>query len=195
MPVQVRREPVPVSTAELRPGKPLLSRYRGASASPGLFVTGDRMERSGPTVDPRTLTRCLGRGVLRSRPRMARIGLLERDRRQRRLHQSAGPTGRHWWPDLKPADLGAVLAPDPQRRPWLAEAGVNHRSQVQLRPVVTTRTVGVEPVAVLEQSDEGAEVDHRATPVPRRVHRASPDSRRWTLHFAKRRSCCTRPDM
>jgi hypothetical protein len=54
------------------------------------------------------------------------------------------------------------LAPYLDRQPAIAEAGIHHRRQVQLRPSVAARAVGVEPVMVLEQPGEGAEVDHAA---------------------------------
>jgi len=55
----------------------------------------------------------------------------------------------------------------------LAVAGDEHRGRVDLRPSVATLAVGVEPVAVLEQADEGAEVDHWARVAPTEVHHGS----------------------
>ena len=76
------------------------------------------------------------------------------------LHPAARPSGWRGRSDLQPADLTAVPAPDTQRQSALAVAGGNHRGSVQLRTSVAARAVGVEPVAVLEQAGEGAEVDH-----------------------------------
>ena len=58
------------------------------------------------------------------------------------------------------ADPAAVPAPHPDRQAALALAGGDHRGQVDRRPSVAARAVGIEPVVVLEQAGEGAEVDH-----------------------------------
>lgn len=45
----------------------------------------------------------------------------------------------------------------------------DHRRYIEACPAVASRAVGVEPVAVLEQAGEGAEVDHRARVAPVRA--------------------------
>ncbi len=51
---------------------------------------------------------------------------------------------------------------DPNRQASIAEASVNHRSQVERRPAVTARAVTRELVLVTVQAGEGAEVNHAA---------------------------------
>ena len=69
---------------------------------------------------------------------------------------------RHRRADLQLAELPADLAPHLDRQPVIAEARINHRRQVQLRPAVASLTVGPQLMLVRVQAAEGAEIDHRA---------------------------------
>ena len=90
-----------------------------------------------------------------------------------RLHPPTGPAHRHGRANLQAAELAAPPAPHRDRKATIAEAGSDHRGQVEFRPAVARLAVGAEPVAVLEQAGEGAEVDHGIRVTPTEAHRVS----------------------
>ena len=47
---------------------------------------------------------------------------------------------------MQPAEFAAEAAPCPDREAAITEAGVNHPGQVQLRPAVAARALGVEVI-------------------------------------------------
>ena len=94
-----------------------------------------------------------------------------------RLHPPTGPAHRHGRANLQAAELAAPPAPHRDRKAAIAEAGRNHRGQIEFCPSVAARAVGVEPVPVLEQAGEGAEVDHAASVARTAAHIVSRTAR------------------
>ena len=88
-----------------------------------------------------------------------------------RLHPSTRPACRHERAHLEPSDLPARLAAHLDRQSAIAEAGKDHRGQVEYRTAVAAGSVTRELVLVTVDSSEGAEVDHGLRVAPMLVNR------------------------